>query len=76
MFESLGCGLYKRFFLVFVHEHRLMSTVLEFFSVRFTAGKNQMMKNRTLIRSCLERAPEARPSREDDIGELEQPTLD
>ena len=35
-----------------------------------------MMKNRTLIRSCLERAPEARPSREDDIGELEQPMLD
>ena len=41
MFESWGCGLYTRFFLVFVHEHRLMSTVLEFFSVRFTSGKNQ-----------------------------------
>ena len=38
-----------------------------------------MVKNRTLgafIRRCLERAPEARPSREDDIGELEQPMLD
>ena len=35
-----------------------------------------MVKNRTLIWSCLERAPEARPSREDDIGKLEQPMLD
>ena len=50
MFESWGCGLYTRFFLVFVHEHRLMSTVLEFFSVRFTAGKNQ---NLTRVTSKL-----------------------
>ena len=41
MFESWGCGLYTSFFLVFIHEHRLMSTVLEFFSVRFTSGNNQ-----------------------------------
>ena len=31
---------------------------------------------RTPIWRCLERAPEARPSMEDIIGELEQPMLD
>ena len=42
MFESWGCGLYTSFFFfVFIHEHRLMSTVLEFFSVKFTSGNNQ-----------------------------------
>ena len=38
-----------------------------------------MVKNRalrTLIRRCLKQAPEARPSMEDIIGELEQPMLD
>ena len=37
-----------------------------------------MVKNRalrTLIRRCLKRSPEARPSMEDIIGELEQPML-
>ena len=38
-----------------------------------------MVKNRTLralIRRCLKLAPEARPSMEDIIGELEQSMLD
>ena len=38
-----------------------------------------MVKNRalrTLIWRCLKQAPEARPSMEDIIGELEQPMLD
>ena len=39
---KVGDAAYTRvFFLVFIHEHRLMSTVLEFFSVKFTSGNNQ-----------------------------------
>ena len=48
---KVGDAAYTRvFFSVFTREHRLMSTVLEFFSVRFTSGNNQ---NLTRVTSRL-----------------------